>query len=242
MELKEIFRSFNNFDQNHITDKNLSGILDSRAQIRIDFDSSLNILPEKIIADIEFNIENGRLIDFETLKALKRFSEVDKLTDVKFSPFTNRVRIANEVVIIPEMILENNALTLKIAGTHSFENYMDFLIKMQLRNIVGNRKQARSKDLDEFIKEKNQTEKVWIPIKVKGPAQNLKFSIDAKKISEDLKSNLKNDWKKQSEDLKSIFQKGEKLKKEEPEYEFQWEEEPDTNRLFIESLRSFNKC
>jgi len=140
------------------------------------------------------------------------------------------------------MILENNALTLKIAGTHSFENYMDFLIKMQLRNIVGNRKQARSKDLDEFIKEKNQTEKVWIPIKVKGPAQNLKFSIDAKKISEDLKSNLKNDWKKQSEDLKSIFQKGEKLKKEEPEYEFHWEEEPDTNRLFIESLRSFNKC
>lgn len=242
VELKEIFRSFNNFDQNHITDKNLSGILDSRAQIRIDFDPSLNILPEKIIADIEFNIENGRLLDFETLKALKRFSEVDKLTDVKFSPFTNRVRIANEVVIIPEMILENNALTLKIAGTHSFENYMDFLIKMQLRNIVGNRKQARSKDLDEFIKEKNQTEKVWIPITVKGPAENLKFSIDAKKISEDLKSNLKNDWKKQSEDLKSIFQKGEKLKKEEPEYEFQWEEEPDTNRLFIESLRSFNKC
>ena len=37
------------------------------------------------------------------------------------------------------------------------------------------------------------------------------------------------------------MQKGEKLKKEEPEYEFQWEEEPDTNRLFSESIRSFNR-
>lgn len=242
VELKEIFRSFNNFDQNHITDKNLSGILDSKAKVRIDFDSSLNILPEKIIADIEFNIENGRIIDFETLKALKRFSEVDKLTDVQFSPFTNRIRIANEVVIIPEMILENNALTLKIAGTHTFENQLEFLIKMQLRNIVGGKKkQPRSKDLDEFIKEKNQAEKVWIPIKVQGSAENLKFSIDAKKISEELKSSLKNDWKKQAEDLKNIFQKSENSKKEEPEYEFQWEEEPDTNRLFSESLRSFNR-
>lgn len=240
-ELKEILRSFNNFDQNYITDKNLSGILDSRAQVRMDFDSSQNILSEKIIADIEFKIENGRIIDFETLKALKRFSEVDKLNDVQFGPFTNRIRIANKVVIIPEMTLENNAITLKVAGTHSFENYLDFLIKMQLRDIVGNKKQPRSKALDEFIKEKNMTEKVWVPIKVQGPVENLKFSIDAKKITEGLKSNLKNDWKKQAEDLKSIFQKNEKTKKEEPEYEFQWEEEPDTNRLFSESLRSFNR-
>ena len=240
-ELKEILRSFNNFDQNYITDKNLSGILDSRAQVRMDFDSSQNILSEKIIADIEFKIENGRIIDFETLKALKRFSEVDKLNDVQFGPFTNRIRIANKVVMIPEMTLENNAITLKVAGTHSFENYLDFLIKMQLRDIVGNKKQPRSKALDEFIKEKNMTEKVWVPIKVQGPVENLKFSIDAKKITEGLKSNLKNDWKKQAEDLKSIFQKNEKTKKEEPEYEFQWEEEPDTNRLFSESLRSFNR-
>jgi hypothetical protein len=112
---------------------------------------------------------------------------------------------------------------------------------MQLRDIVGNKKQPRSKALDEFIKEKNMTEKVWVPIKVQGPVENLKFSIDAKKITEGLKSNLKNDWKKQAEDLKSIFQKNEKTKKEEPEYEFQWEEEPDTNRLFSESLRSFNR-
>jgi hypothetical protein len=53
--------------------------------------------------------------------------------------------------------------------------------------------------------------------------------------------NIKNDWKKQSEDIKSLFNNKKKDKKEETEYEFIWEEEPDTNRSFIQLDRSFNE-
>jgi len=41
--------------------------------------------------------------------------------------------------------------------------------------------------------------------------------------------------------LKSLFNNKKKDKKEETEYEFIWEEEPDTNRSFSQLDRSFNE-
>ena len=238
--LKGIFQSFQNFNQNELTDKNLSGNLNANGEIRIDFNPEFSILSENILADIEFKVEDGNLKNFKTLDALRRFTEVEKLSNIKFGEFTNRVRIANKMIIIPEMTLENSALTLKVEGTNGFDGKMNFLIQMQLRELLGNKKTIRSKRLDDFIKEKNNQEKVWIPLRMTGYPENIKFSIDTKKIGDDVKLNIKNDWKKQSEDLKSLFDNKKKDKKEETEYEFIWEEEPDTNRSFNQLERSFN--
>ena len=239
--LKGIFQSFQNFNQNELTDKNLSGNLNANGEIRIDFNPEFDILHENILADIEFKVKNGNLINFKTLDALRRFTEVEKLSNIKFGEFTNRVRIANKMIIIPEMTLENSALTLKVEGTNGFDGKMNFLIQMQLRELLGNKKTIRSKRLDDFIKEKNNQEKVWIPLRMTGYPENIKFSIDTKKIGDDVKLNIKNDWKKQSEDIKSLFNNEKKNKKEETEYEFIWEEEPDTNRSFSQLDRSFNE-
>lgn len=239
--LKGIFQSFQNFNQNELTDKNLSGNLNANGEIRIDFNPEFDILYENILADIEFKVKDGSLINFKTLDALRRFTEVEKLSNIKFGEFTNRVRIANKMIIIPEMTLENSALTLKVEGTNGFDGKMNFLIQMQLRELIGNKKTIRSKRLDDFIKEKNNQEKVWIPLRMNGYPENIKFSIDTKKIGDDVKLNIKNDWKKQSEDIKSLFNNKKKDKKEETEYEFIWEEEPDTNRSFIQLDRSFNE-
>ena len=239
--LKGIFQSFQNFNQNELTDKNLSGNLNANGEIRIDFNPEFDILYENILADIEVKVKDGSLINFKTLDALRRFTEVEKLSNIKFGEFTNRVRIANKMIIIPEMTLENSALTLKVEGTNGFDGKMNFLIQMQLRELIGNKKTIRSKRLDDFIKEKNNQEKVWIPLRMNGYPENIKFSIDTKKIGDDVKLNIKNDWKKQSEDIKSLFNNKKKDKKEETEYEFIWEEEPDTNRSFSQLDRSFNE-
>jgi hypothetical protein len=239
--LKGIFQSFQNFNQNELTDKNLSGNLNANGEIRIDFNPEFDILYENILADIEFKVKDGNLINFKTLDALRRFTEVEKLSNIKFGELTNRVRIANKMIIIPEMTLENSALTLKVEGTNGFDGKMNFLIQMQLRELLGNKKTIRSKRLDDFIKEKNNQEKVWIPLRMNGYPENIKFSIDTKKIGDDVKLNIKNDWKKQSEDIKSLFNNKKKNKKEETEYEFIWEEEPDTNRSFSQLDRSFNE-
>ena len=50
------------------------------------------------------------------------------------------------------------------------------------------------------------------------------------------------DWKKQGQDLRNIFQKPvERPVIPEKKYQFEWEEEPDTNRSFSEIVRSFSR-
>lgn len=109
-------------------------------------------------------MNDGNLTNFKTLDALRRFTEVEKLSNIKFGEFTNRVRIANKMIIIPEMTLENSALTLKVEGTNGFDGKMNFLIQMQLRELMGNKKTIRSKRLDDFIQEKIIKKKYGYPL------------------------------------------------------------------------------
>ncbi len=242
VDLKALMQSMDNFGQNHLTEKNLSGILDADVRISVPFDSDLNAETASLLATVDFQVNKGRITQFEPLLELSRFAEVQDLKDVRFGRVQNQLRIANQVVFIPEMTLENNALVLKVAGQHRFDNVMDFTLQMQLRDLVGGKKTARSKDLDAYIAEESSRGPVWIPIHIFGPADQLKFSLDRKALTQDIKSSVQDDWKKQGEELRNLFQKPvERPLIPERKYQFEWEEEPDTNRSFSQIFRSFSR-
>lgn len=241
VDLKALMQSMDNFGQTQLTDKNLSGILDAQFRISVPFDADLNAQSDALLATVDFQVNKGRITQFDPLLELSRFAEVEDLKDVRFGTVQNQLRIANEIVFIPEMTLENNALLLKVAGQHRFDNVMDFTLQMQLRDLVGGKKTPRSKDLDAFIAEESTRGPVWIPIHIFGPADHLKFSLDRKALTQDIKSSVQDDWKKQGEDLRNLFQKPvERPLVPEKKYQFEWEEEPDTNRSFSQRVRSFS--
>lgn len=242
VDLKSLMQSMDNFGQTQLTDKNLSGVLDAQIRISAPFDAAMNLQSASLLSTVDFQVSKGRISQFDPLLELSRFAEVEDLKDVRFGTVQNQLRIANEVVYIPEMTLENNALVLKVAGQHRFDNVMDFTLQMELRDLVGGKKSPRSKVLDAFIAEESTRGPVWIPIHVFGPADQLKFSLDRKALSQDIKSSVQDDWKRQGEDLRTIFQKPvERPVVPEKKYQFEWEEEPDTNRSFNEVVRSFSR-
>ncbi len=243
VDLKALMASMDNFGQSQLTSEQLSGVLDATFRISAPFDEEFNLQAEDLLAEVDFQVAKGRITGFEPLQELSRFAEVEDLKDVRFGTVKNQLRIANQTVFIPEMTLENNALVLKVAGQHRFDNVMDFTLQMQLRDLVGGKKTPRSKALDEFIAEEASRGPVWIPIKIFGPADNLKFTLDKKTLTQDIKSSVQDDWKRQGEELRSIFQKPvERPIVPEKKYQFEWEEEPDTNRSFSGMPRSFSRA
>ena len=243
VDLKALMASMDNFGQSQLTSEQLSGVLDATFRLSAPFDEEFNLQAEDLLAEVDFQVAKGRITGFEPLQELSRFAEVEDLKDVRFGTVKNQLRIANQTVFIPEMTLENNALVLKVAGQHRFDNVMDFTLQMQLRDLVGGKKTPRSKALDEFIAEEASRGPVWIPIKIFGPADNLKFTLDKKTLTQDIKSSVQDDWKRQGEELRSIFQKPvERPIVPEKKYQFEWEEEPDTNRSFSGILRSFSRA
>jgi hypothetical protein len=243
VDLKALMASMDNFGQSQLTSEQLSGILDATFRISAPFDADFNLKSDRLLAQVDFQVAKGRITGFEPLQELSRFAEVEVLKDVRFGTVKNQLRIADQTVFIPEMTLENNALVLKVAGEHRFDNVMDFTLQMQLRDLVGGKKTPRSKALDDFIAEESTRGPVWIPIKIQGPADQLKFSLDKKTLTQDIKSSVQDDWKRQGEELRGLFQKPvERPVVPEKKYQFEWEEEPDTNRSFNGMLRSFNRA
>ncbi len=140
VDLKALMASMDNFGQSQLTSEQLSGILDATFRISAPFDADFNLKSDKLLAQVDFQVAKGRITGFEPLQELSRFAEVEDLKDVRFGTVKNQLRIADQTVFIPEMTLENNALVLKVAGEHRFDNVMDFTLQMQLRDLVGGKK------------------------------------------------------------------------------------------------------
>ncbi len=240
VDVREFMNSMKNFGQDQITSDQISGVFNANLRISAPFNSDYDLKKEELAATVAFEFEQGRIQNFEPLLALSRFAEVEDLKDVRFGTLKNEIRIADGVVYVPEMTLENNVLLLKVAGKHHFSDLLDFTLQLQLRDLVNGRKPNRSQAIDSYITEEETRGPVWVPIKVYGPSDDLKFSIDKKAISQEVKANLQEDWKRQGEELKGLFEKPvERPVVPETKYQFEWEERPDTNRLFIRDFRSF---
>ena len=240
VDVHEFMNSMKNFGQDQITSDQISGVFNANLRISAPFNSDYDLKREELAATVAFEFEQGRIQNFEPLLALSRFAEVEDLKDVRFGTLKNEIRIADGVVYVPEMTLENNVLLLKVAGKHHFSDLLDFTLQLQLRDLVNGRKPNRSQAIDSYITEEETRGPVWVPIKVYGPSDDLKFSIDKKAISQEVKANLQEDWKRQGEELKGLFEKPvERPVVPETKYQFEWEERPDTNRLFIRDFRSF---
>ena len=92
-----LLREVNNFNQTSTTASNVDGVLDATAAIQLDFDENYDWVPSSLIAEIQFNLEGGRLRDLSALQQLARFAEVEDLKDVRFAP------VRKETIVQPRV-------------------------------------------------------------------------------------------------------------------------------------------
>ncbi|MEY2971801.1 MAG: hypothetical protein RL738_642 [Bacteroidota bacterium] len=240
VRLSTLLREVNNFNQTTITAANVDGILDATATVQVDFDANYDWVPSSLIAEVNFSLEGGRLRGVDALQQLARFAEVEDLKDVRFAPVRNTLYISQQRVLIPEMLLENNALQLKVAGTHNFDQIVDYRFQLQLRELLGGKKPKRSRDLDTYITEESARGPVWVPIRATGPIDKLSIKLDGQSLKQDVKTSVTQDWNKQAEEVKNSFKATEyQSVAPEKKYQFEWNDgDEDTARSINEPDRS----
>ncbi|MFZ9154872.1 MAG: AsmA-like C-terminal region-containing protein, partial [Schleiferiaceae bacterium] len=240
VRLNTLLREVNNFNQTALTADNVDGILDATVNLQLDFDANYDWVPASLIAELQFSLENGRLRNVDALQQLARFAEVDALKDVRFAPVRNTIYISQQRVLIPEMLLENNALQLKVAGNHGFDQVVDYRFQLLLRELLGGTKPKRSKALDSYITEESTRGPVWVPIRATGPIDKLSIKLDGQSLKQDVKEGVKEDWNKQANEIKNAVKPTEyQSVAPEKKYQFEWTDgEEDTTRLINEPDRS----
>lgn len=246
VDISNLFREFNNFGINILTDKNIKGVMTSDLKINMAWDENLNSNHNLFTADGKILIENGELINFTPMLALSKYIDVNELKNLKFSNLENNITIKNSVIYIPDMEVKSNALNLNLSGTHQFNNQIDYHLKMLLSNIL--KKKSKKLGDEQFGEiEDDGSGKTTLFIRMYGDAENPKFSLDKqmikKKIADDLKQERQEVKQILKDEFGNWFKKDKEFKEQLNEGAAEWEKDipvqkKDTSTTNIKTKKS----
>ncbi len=245
LNIKKVFQTFDNFDQSFIQDKNIQGKLTANiSMLQLRWDEKQNIIEKDILLDANFLITNGQLIDFEPMYSLADYISLSELRQVKFSDLKNDIFIQNRKILIPNMEIKCNAFNIEVSGEHTFDNEIEYRIKLLLREWLANKARKNKKENEEFgIEENDGLGSTALYLVIKGTTDKYKITYDSKKMKDQVKESLKKEkqeikailnqefglFKKDSLNLKQQNKRQEELKK--PKFKIEWDEDnPEKDR------------
>jgi hypothetical protein len=202
IDIHKLFYTFNNFGQDFIVDGNLRGVVSGSLVLSSQISSDFELLTKNLTAESDFIIENGELIGFEPVTELSSFVELSELQHIRFSTLKNSILIKDEKVYIPQMDINSSAFNISISGTHGFDNYFKYKLRLNLNELLAGKVKRAKKENEEFgIVEDDETDKTNIYLSVTGTPEDFKIRYDKREAVNKIKSDLKEERKL----LKTIF-------------------------------------
>lgn len=212
-----VFYVFENFDQSFIIDKHLKGQAYADVALEFSLNQNLKLYQETLVSDISTSIKNGELNNFEPMKKLNKYLNDEGLSKLRFSDIKNDIHIENKIIYIPEMEVRTNVTSIKISGTHSFDQRIDYRIVAPLRN----NKHVNSVEAKEALQADGSGQSK-LYLRINGTTDDYRVTYD----TESVKKKIATDLKKEVRELKDAFknkgtQEKKELELEEEEY-FEW--------------------
>lgn len=205
VNVKMLFTQFNNFGQQGLKDENLEGQVTADIVFAASMKNNLDIDLGSIKTHGDIMIENGRLVNYSPMQSLSTFLKVDDLTDIHFATMHNQIDIADQVIYIPAMEIKSSALDLKLLGTHTFDNGLDYHFTIALADLVASKFKTRNKgynNQEEFGPiEDDGRGRTMVYVSLTGTVDNPVVKFDKKAMRE----KISNDMKAQKAELKQII-------------------------------------
>ncbi len=188
VQLKQLMKDWNNFNQQVITADNIFGKATAQLQLDAPFDLRTGIQMKNVKSNIYLKIENGQLKNVGAFKDIiqsannsssaklviganniKTFGE--KLSDLRFETLENQITIQNGVITVPEMKIQSSALNIVASGTHTIEQKIDYRFAFRLRDL----KAAKDTEFGEVVDDKTG---LIVYLRMYGDLSNPQFSWD----------------------------------------------------------------
>lgn len=160
IEMQQLFRGFQDFGQEFIGHRHLSGTTRAHVEFRAPLAPDLTIDLDQLTCVLDIGIDNGSIKGHQPLIEVAEYLRRNKLVapfvdtqelerrlaDVRFARLENRVEIHHGAVHIPSMSVRSNALDIGLSGTHWFDGRIDHHLDFRLSDLFRMGKPER----DEF--------------------------------------------------------------------------------------------
>jgi hypothetical protein len=184
IRIEECFRQFHNFGQSELTSQHLKGnVSGTLHHLQAEWDAAGRFLPDELLLHADVMVRDGALINYAPVEALSRFIKVEELRNIRFSTLQNTIQIINSKINIPLMDIESNALNLSLTGTHKFNGWLDYQVKVSLFEILGKKFSRNAPDKAAFT-ESEKSGGLSIYVSMEGTADNLSMAYNRKDTRE----------------------------------------------------------
>ncbi|MFN0048079.1 MAG: AsmA-like C-terminal region-containing protein [Cytophagales bacterium] len=171
MDVKKLFYGMNNFDQNTVESRHLEGRFNANVTFATKFTEGYQILPSTMRGNLDFQLKNGHLKDFEPIQNVSKFIFKNRdFTDIRFERLSQKATLKGKTLQIADMKIQSNILTLFVNGSYSFDNKVDLKIRIPWVNF-------RSKASYLAAIEKDQTDAKALHIKAFTKNGKLNFGL-----------------------------------------------------------------
>lgn len=207
INVRQLFYEFHNFGQTTMRHKHLKGKIDSEIYLRNEWDKYFNPIDEHLYSFIDVKINNGELLDFEPLMMMSDYISVEELKRIKFSTLENQIEIKNNLIDIPFMEIHSTAIDIAGAGTHSFDNEMDYEFKILLNEILGDKfRRKNKKKVSEFgVVQDDGVKGMTMFLKMQGTVDDPQISYNTLRLRESLSDGFKKEKKELKDVIKNQF-------------------------------------
>jgi hypothetical protein len=116
---------------------------------------------------------------------------------------------------MPMTEIQSNLLSLKVGGTHTFNNDLNYILVLNLKNLLAAKFKKKKTTEDDYVNDIQGGINLYI--KMTGTVDNPIISFDKSSV----KDKIKNDFKEEKQEFKNLFKKEEKSEFEKNELRFE---------------------
>ena len=210
IDVKELFREFQDFGQDFIGYRHLKGLADAKVSLTAPLSPSLELDKDKLVCVADLTISNGALIEHEAMKdvaahmrknkLIAPFVDIDelekRLANITFSTLSNQIAIKDGAVHVPTMLVKSSVMEIEMSGTHAFNDRIDHHLNFRLNELL-----ALDGEVDEFGPIEDDGTGLRVFLHMYGTSTNPQFGNDAPAAS----AKRREVRKQESAELKSIL-------------------------------------
>lgn len=132
----DIFKNFNNFNQEVLKAEQLAGTISLKADFSLEVDEAFQVSKKSLFADVDLNIADGKLINFEPFDKISKYAFKKRNLDlVEFADLKQRFLFDGTLMKIDLFEINSTAIWLYVEGEYDFDGESDLRIQIPWKNL-----------------------------------------------------------------------------------------------------------
>ena len=218
LNIKQLMKSFNDFDQDYINNEHISGSISSDFNSQLIFDSLNNWDFQNSSIESKNTFKGIVLLEYPFLYDILKVFENSVITrniidinyyeknlhKVVFKDFKSTIIFSGGITEIDKTNFENDVLDFSFYGNYNLENLVDYHLSFNWADIV------RKKKLKSDIVQENPVKGKQLYLKISGLVEDLSYGFDKAEIKKERKEIISNEKETIKDIIKGDYQEDEK--------------------------------